>query len=133
MIIVLDATALVSDPLCSGVAWRVLAHARKVWGVRLVISDVSVVESIAGYRRRLLDAAVGLDKWTSRYPALGFEVEARAVGEAITRLSDDYPDHLDRALHDAGVEVLPVPNIPHLTLVKRATQRVKPCNVNGDG
>jgi hypothetical protein len=133
VIIVLDATAIVSDPLCSGLAWKVLAHAHNAWAVRCVISDVSVLESIAGYRRRLKEAVVGLDRWGSKHVALGLDVQAKAIREVIDELGSEYPDRLDRMLRDAGVEVLPVPNVAHLTLVERATQRIKPCDSNGDG
>jgi hypothetical protein len=32
MLLVLDTTALLADPMCSGTAWRVVAHASRAWG-----------------------------------------------------------------------------------------------------
>ncbi len=127
MLILLDTTALVSDPLCVGVAWRVLVHAQQSWGVRVAISDVSVVETIAGYRRRLEEAVLGLDRWASRHAALGLDVEVQNLRQNFAERAADYPERLASALADAGVEVLAIPGVAHLTLVERATRCAHAC------
>ena len=133
MLVVLDTTAIVADPYCGGIAWRVLAHARDAWGVRAAVSDVTVLEAVAGYRRRLGDAQAGLDRWATRYVALGLQPTIDSAKADLRSLGESYPERLAESLRGVGVEVVPVPPIPHTTLVERATMRLKPCDQDGNG
>ncbi|MFD7388817.1 PIN domain-containing protein [Streptomyces sp. NPDC059852] len=134
MIVLLDTTAFVADPHCSGTAWRVLAHATSAWNVRIVVPRVVIQEAVAGYRRRANEALVGLQRQKDKNGgALGISAiydKARAdIEEEVERYSESLEGHLN----EIGAEFLDPPAIGHLELVERSTQRRKPCDGNGNG
>jgi PIN domain len=130
VIVVLDSTALVSDPLLRRVPWKTLAH----WGVRLCITDVVLQEAIAGYNRRLDKAVVGFEKWAARHAgSLGIQSLAAGGRRQLSERRASYAKQLRSALNETPIEVLPIPNVEHHVLVQRATRRVKPCDKDGNG
>jgi hypothetical protein len=60
MIVVLDANALVMDPLCGGIAWRILALGAASWRVSVAVPRVAMIEAVAIYQRRVEEALAGL-------------------------------------------------------------------------
>jgi len=97
------------------------------------VSEVVVAEAVSGHRRLTDEAKVGLVRWAAKHGALGLSAVATTAQETINRAADAYDSTLRRALVDAGAEIIDPPNIPHMQLVKRATERRRPCNSNGDG
>ncbi|MEU8749726.1 PIN domain-containing protein, partial [Streptomyces chartreusis] len=134
MIVLLDTTVFVADPHCGGTAWRVLAHAASAWDVRLLVPEVVIKEAVAGYRRRTEEALVGLQRQKEKHGgALGIssvydDARARIDAEAL-----GYPETLHRLLDDIGAQTVSPPEISHMELVERATQRRKPCDGSGNG
>lgn len=133
MIIVLDTTAVMSDPRCSGLAWQVLVQAREAWGLRVVVPEVVVIEAVAGYQRRLQGSLVGLERWLDKQTALGLDHLASGLHEEIAKQAREYSDYLLSLFKDMGLEIAAVPDVDHRELVERAAQRRKPCDENGDG
>jgi hypothetical protein len=130
VIVVLDSTVLVADPVLRGVRWKTLAH----WGVRLCITEVVLQEAIAGYGRRIDDAGVGFEKWASRHTgALDLESLAAGVRRQLSERKASYAAQLRSVLNAIPVDVLPIPDVDHNTLIHRATGRVRPCKQTGDG
>lgn len=80
MIVLLDSTALVSNPRRAGIAWKVLAHAAGRGDVRVCVTAVVVLEASAGLERRLEDARSELESWKRKYAGhLGLEAGLIAV------------------------------------------------------
>lgn len=136
MIIVIDSTEIVSDPLLRSVPWRILAQAPRRWGVRLCLTEVVLHEATAGYNRRMNDAVTGFDQWAKQAGALGLPP---LVADLRQQLSEgaasaaSYGRELRSKLDAIPIEVLPIPEVDHRVLIERAVNRVKPCTAKGDG
>jgi hypothetical protein len=134
MIVALDSTVLVSDPLLGSTAWKILAHASRQWDVRLCTTELVLLEAAAGYRRRMAEATVGFERWEARHAgALGLQSLAAEVRNRLSELEAAYATKLRGVLDDIPVEVLPIPDVSHRVLVERATNRIPPCDEAGDG
>ena len=134
MIVVLDSTVLVSDPLLRGVPWKILAHAARRLGVRLCITEVVLQEATAKYSRRIDDAVVGFERWGAKHSsALGMQSLVAGVRQELLEHAASYGEQLRSLLDAIPVEVLPIPDVEHQVLVQRATSRVRPCKQTGDG
>jgi hypothetical protein len=134
MIVLLDTTAFVADPHCSGTAWRVLAHATSAWNVRIVVPRVVIKEAVAGYRRRANEALVGLQRQKDKNGgALGISAIYDKARASIEEEVERYSERLEGHLSEIGAEFLDPPAIGHLELVERSTHRRKPCDGNGNG
>ncbi|MBM0260576.1 PIN domain-containing protein, partial [Micromonospora sp. 4G55] len=134
MIVLLDATVFVKDPMCSGVAWRVLAHRMPAWSVDVRVTEVVIAEAVAGFGRRIDEALVGLDRWSGKHAgALGLSAIASTAHTDISAFKAAYEDRLHGLLRSARVEVIPPADVPHMDMVNRATKRRKPCDQSGNG
>ncbi len=134
MIVLLDTTAILRDPLCASTAWRVLAQAVPAWDLRILVSEVVIAEAAAGYRRSVEEARVGFDRWADKHGRpLGLSKILSVAAEETRAAADSYESHLRQALQDAGAAFIAPPTVAHLDLVIRATQRRKPCDSHGNG
>ncbi|WP_327188529.1 PIN domain-containing protein [Streptomyces xinghaiensis] len=134
MIVVLDTTAFSSDFMCSGTAWRVLAHASRAWGLQIYVPEVVVAEAIGGYEREISNTSVAIDKVVTKYAGrLGLGQHFGDFLENLQDLRNDYPERLARLIGDLDGAVLPPPEVSHMELAKRAASRRKPCDHKGDG
>ena len=134
MIVLLDATVIGSDLGCSSAAWQVLALATPGWGVKVAVTEVVVAEAVALYQRKIEAAHIGLERWAEKHLAAIGLPEARSAAESV--LSDAasaYADRLRANLKASHVDLLAVTDMPHMVLVRRATDRRRPCNDKGDG
>ncbi|MFJ3861419.1 PIN domain-containing protein [Streptomyces sp. NPDC090085] len=134
MIVVLDTTAFSSDFMCSGTAWRVLAHANKAWGLQIRVPEVVVAEAIGGYEREIGNTCLAVDKIVTKYAGrLGLRQHFGDFLEGLQERRNDYPELLAQMIEDLGGSVLPPPEVSHMELAKRAASRRKPCDHKGDG
>ncbi|WP_406505745.1 PIN domain-containing protein [Streptomyces sp. NBC_01602] len=134
MIVVLDTTAFSSDFMCSGTAWRVLAHASKAWGLQIRVPEVVVAEAIGGYEREIGHASLAVDKIVTKYAGrLGLGQQFGDFLESLQERRSDYQERLSQLIEDLGGSVLPPPEVPHMELTRRAASRRKPCDQKGDG
>ncbi|MEU4618037.1 PIN domain-containing protein [Streptomyces umbrinus] len=134
MIVVLDTTAFSSDFMCSGTAWRVLAHASKAWGLQIRVPEVVVAEAIGGYEREIGNVSLAVDKVVTKYAGrLGLGQHFGGFLEGLQQRRSDYPERLSKLIEDLGGSVLPPPDVSHMELAKRAASRRKPCDHKGDG
>jgi PIN domain len=134
MFILLDTTAILSDPLCAGTAWRVLAHAEPAWNLRVFVPEVVVAEAIAGYRRRITEALVGFQRWGDKHAGpLGLRSVREAAEAALEEAASSYPARLREALNDLNATVIKPPDVAHMVLVERAAARRRPCDADGNG
>ncbi|MEU5190126.1 PIN domain-containing protein [Streptomyces klenkii] len=134
MIVVLDTTAFSSDFMCSGTAWRVLAHASKAWELQIRVPEVVVAEAIGGYEREIGHVSLAVEKIVTKYAArLGLGQHFGGLLESLQERSRNYPERLYRLIEDLGGSILPPPDVSHMELTKRAASRRKPCDHKGDG
>lgn len=133
MILLLDSTALTSDPMFAGISWRILVHAARHDDVRICVTEVCRRESIANYQRRLTFAADGLAKWGTKYSGLGLDGLQTTVQEDLAAKAADYEQVMASMFDRVPVEILDVPAVDHTTLIDRAVRRTPPCDSNGNG
>ena len=134
MLVLLDATAIMSDPTCGGISWRVLANAASAWNVQVYVPEVVLIEAIAGYQRRVAEAAVGLTRWAGRHVGpLGLAEAHETFERGLADAASSYPARLRESLEALKATVLEPPEVAHLTLVERAASRRRPCDNQGDG
>jgi hypothetical protein len=134
MLVVLDTTAIMSDPMCAGVAWRVLANARSVWDVHVYVPEVAVIEAVAGYQRRLAEAMVSWERWEQKHGRpLGLTDTVAAAEAALKEAASSYPARLRASLDELDATVLAPPAVDHTVIVQRAASRRRPCDDHGDG
>jgi hypothetical protein len=134
MLVVLDTTAIMSDPMCAGVAWRVLANARSLWDVHVYVPEVAVIEAVAGYQRRLAEAMVSWERWEQKHGRpLGLTDTVAAAKAALKEAASSYPARLRASLDELDATVLAPPAVDHMVIVQRAASRRRPCDDHGDG
>jgi hypothetical protein len=134
MLVVLDTTAIMSDPMCAGVAWRVLANARSMWDVQVYLPEVAVIEAVAGYQRRLAEAMVSWERWEQKHGRpLGLTDTMAATEAALKEAASSYPAQLRASLDELDATVLAPPAVDHTVIVQRAASRRRPCDDHGDG
>ena len=124
MIVALDTTVLVADPLFRSTAWKILVHASRRHGVRLCVSDIVRREAIAGYERRIGEALVGLERWETKHAhPLGIASFSARLRQEMSDAASSYEETLAATLDAVPVEVLPIPDVDHSVLVDRAVRR----------
>jgi hypothetical protein len=133
VIVVLDANAIMQDPMCAGAIWQVLAHAPADWHLRLAVSEVAVAEAVAGYERETQRAILQLEKVAKSWGRMGAKSDVEALRDALLLRSQRYPEHLASSLSAAGTKILAPPNVSHREIVGRAVARRRPCDAEGDG
>ncbi|MEV5966130.1 PIN domain-containing protein [Kribbella sp. NPDC051952] len=135
LIIVLDTNVILGDPMCSGDAWGVLAHAAEAWDLEVFVPGVVLLEAIGGFQRRLAELSIAFDGFADkkRFRAMGLLSGVEDMQMAIHEASEMYSDRLKQILLDFDAKILPLPDVPHSVLVERAVSRRKPCDTHGDG
>lgn len=122
--IVVDTNILSMSPYLSRDEWNILARHMEDWHVRLLIPEVVLLETInvaprpwAEQRKKFAEAKVA---------DLGIQDEVDAVSQRIQERIDGYEDSLRSRLSELGAEIIPVPEIPHLDIAQRASDRRAP-------
>ncbi len=134
MLVILDTTAIMNEPHCTGTAFRALAHGAVAWNVRVLVPEVVLIEATAGHKRRINEASAALDGWVRKHAGpLGLGHIRKEVAETLDKESNSYRSILDSTLAELKAEIIPPPEIEHAVLVQRAASRRKPCDSNGDG
>ncbi len=93
-----------------------------------------MLEASAGFKRRMTDSLVGLTRWGDKYGSL---MASRDAAEALSRHLEEvaytYQQNLRDLLDAIPVDVIPIPDVDHDLLVRRAAERMPPCDAKGDG
>jgi uncharacterized protein YeaC (DUF1315 family) len=123
-----------SDPLCKGTAWRVLANAPSAWDIQIFLPEVAVLEAVAGYQRRLTEALAGVSSWEKKLGTLlGLTNLTKTLDNALKESAASYPDQFQSSLNELGAKILAPPDVDHIQVVQRAVSRRRPCDQKGDG
>lgn len=134
MIVVLDTTVFGADALCLGNAWQALVLARSAWGIRISVTEVTLEEAIGNYNREVQSQREKFqDIADKRLGSLGLRGAFLEFDDVLAEAASTHEYDLRSKLGHAGVDILPVADIPHMDIVRRAVARRRPCNDKGDG
>lgn len=134
MIVVLDSNAMMADPHLAGVAWKVLAHKAQSDNIRIAISEVTFEEVAAGHSRLIAEKSAALVGWVDKnLGRLKLSHLADEMHSAIQSEARGYRQVLELRLKLVPIDLLPMPEVDHAILVRRAADRVPPCDNRGDG
>jgi hypothetical protein len=122
--IVLDTNILSMSPYLSREEWNILERHMEDWHVRLLIPEVVLVETINVAPRRWADERKKFAE--AKVADLGIQDEVDAVSRRIQERIDGYEKSLRSRLSELGAEIVPVPEIPHLDIAQRASDRRAP-------
>ncbi|MFI0410697.1 PIN domain-containing protein [Actinomadura sp. 3N508] len=130
MIVLFDANALTATPFHNA-WWKVLALASDDWNVQILIPRVSFEEMVAKAERDadklIKDLAAIANKAGN---TSGFQLARADLQER----RDAIRANLTEAAAAAGAVLVDPVNVPPMEIVRRQTQRIKPCKEsNGDG
>jgi hypothetical protein len=131
MRVVVDTSALYSDPAFAGASGRLLLAACQSEDIELVVPEVVILEAVNVFRERLEQASRLARKAHREFNTLDVEFAADVPDEAAAVAA--YEEKLRRHLDDAGASVPPPPEIDHLELAKRAIAKRKPFDGKGRG
>ncbi|WP_083933148.1 PIN domain-containing protein [Kribbella catacumbae] len=130
MLVVPDANVLMADPLCRGIAWKIVAHAPSRWNLRVFVLEAIVREAVAGHARSVVEGQAALRRWSRKFH------QDRIYRDALPRLAqaeEGYEQQLRLALEQLGATIAQPADIPHLQIIDRAINRRRPCDAKGDG
>ncbi|MGE0844387.1 PIN domain-containing protein, partial [Pseudonocardia sp.] len=133
MLLVLDTTALISDPYCRSASWQILIPAKSTWNVRMMIPEVVVIEAVRGFERKVAEASTAVARWSDKHRYAIGDTPAAAATIELTKMRDGYETDFAAILAEADVEIVAPPAAGHLEIVQRAATRRRPCDNNGDG
>jgi hypothetical protein len=128
--IVLDSTVLSrGDRFFEGFAARIVAGEATAGRLRLVVPETVVLECSANHERDVYGAVKSLE--SAQDALTKFRANAAEFARFEPRLS--YGEDLREIIRQAGGEIWPIPDVPHLRLVEKAVARKRPFNDKGDG
>lgn len=126
--IVLDATELARDYLCTGLAYEVLGHVLHATWFNVYVPASVFEEVVASHGRAVQEARRSVERLARPRRLLGLPpIEVEDV-------PFDYRAYLtERFDAQLGITVLPWPAVPHEELVARAVTRTPPFDEKGGG
>lgn len=131
MLVILDSTVLFADRFLQGNDLRLLLNASREAEPRVAVTEVSVLEAINKVWENAEEALGRIDKGTASLKKLRALTADFVTDVTSTAVAADYERYLRQALKEHAVEVLPIPNIAHGEVVRRALQRRKPFDPEG--
>jgi PIN domain len=130
-VIVLDANILVASPRLENRDWSSLINSASDWGIRIVVPEVAVMEAInvvtrnwASRRAKVAALDVGVFDVGVSHSAMLDEIDAQIAA---------YGDLLRSRIEQAGVQVVPTPDVPHIEIARRASKGRAPFTKDKDG
>ena len=133
MIIIIDSNVFIADPHCKGLAWRAFIHAAPAWGLHVATTEVVIAEVVSKYERVIDERQKELDKISRSLSQFGLDQVLSRPSAMMAAAKEAYPNVVRKILNDCDVEIVQVPDIPHMELVERATKRRRPCDDEGNG
>lgn len=132
--LVLDANALSSDHYLASPSFTVIANEIADGELELIVPEVAVIETVGNFRRSISDAHDALEKFAGKWNRLLPEPEKlEGLDTYLDDLAAAYEETLGKKLTVLGARIQPIPDVDHSLLVKRATERRRPCDNNGNG
>lgn len=98
------------------------------------MTEVVALETVGGMRSKTQEAHSAMRRWRRTWGGhLNLHEKAEALCDETHTVGVEYETTLRLLLKRLGIEVVGIPEIPHLALVERAVSRRKPCDEKGDG
>lgn len=136
--VVVDANVIIQSPRLSSGAWRAALHAQQTGVLDLRVPELCVLEAVAWMERELPARVTKFRKAMSDLDRVGVRLELDPWAEdplGVGRLAGEadaaYESYLRGRL--AGCKILPIPEVAHEQLIRRAVRRVRPFNDAGSG
>ena len=134
--VVVDTNILVSSPRLSSSAWRAFLSAGRQGVVGIFVPEVCLIEAEGWVRREGSLRSEEMTRSIQRLEQIGVRIAQWGVEDQTQRLTADavsgYRRYLEERLQGAAT-VLPIPDVSHEFLVRRAVERVRPFNEKGTG
>lgn len=132
--LVVDANTLSSDHYLAGPSFTVIANEIADGDLEVIVPEVAVIETVGNFRRSISDAHDALEKFSGKWKRLLPEpTKVDALDTYLDELAAAYEETLRAKLMVLGARIEPIPDVDHALLVKRATERRRPCDKNGNG
>jgi hypothetical protein len=132
--LVVDANTLSADHYLGGPSFTVIANEISDGDFELVVPEVAVIESVGNYRRSVVEAHEAIAKLGGKVGRLlRNDSKLDELNSHLDELADAYESTLREQLESLGARVEPIPDVDHADLVRRATERRRPCDKNGNG
>jgi len=125
---VLDSTVFGGDRYLESAAGRVLRDESEAGRLRIAVPTVVLLESDANHRRAVLKANEQLIAARDKLEQL----RAPQAGDLRPRKLQ-YRQEIEELVRAADSKLLPIPDVPHATLIEKAVNRIRPFDSNGDG
>ena len=130
-VVIVDTNIIAVSPRLDSGTWTSMVGHAKDWGIRIVVPEVVVMETVSVVRRRWRtdrDRLAGL-----RLGQFRLTDNQAAMVAAIDRESDEYEEGLSARLSELGIEIQPVPPIDHMEIARRASAGRTPFRRNKEG
>ena len=115
-------------------AQALLTYVGRSAKVRLCVSEIAILELVNLYREELLKTIDALDHTLTSLKKLEPHfIDAPAVAVNIDESVSHFEHQLRERLAHARVRVLPIPEVPHELVIKRALAKRKPFDDKGRG
>jgi hypothetical protein len=122
--VVVDTNILKRSPRLTRQEWVLLSERRTDWNLRLLIPEVVEMEA-AGVVTR--DWVIQRDAFRgAKVGEFGLQNHVDALVKGIESHINGYEDYLTKRLSELGAEVVPVPNVSHLEVARRASAQIAP-------
>lgn len=134
MKLVVDANTLSGDFYVSGPSFTVIAAEVAEGDLEVIVPEVAVIETVGNFRRATGDAHAALERFSGKWSRLlreGTKIEE--LDKYLDELANEYEATIRERLVALGARVEPIPEVDHAELVKRAADRRRPCDKNGNG
>ncbi|MDJ0404006.1 PIN domain-containing protein [Rhodococcus erythropolis] len=132
VIIVLDATVLLSNPQLNSKWWDGLIAATAGWNARVVVPRVVIAETVANFRRNVTGLLPALSEWGKKENRFGVAPIRDAAAKSVLALADDFEGTLSAALIASGVSIVEPPSnqgvADHSTVARRVAEHRKPAD-----
>ncbi len=134
MLIVLDATTIISAGFGNSALFRFLLLSSEIAGHSIYIPESVIEEVIAKFERELRSKA---EKTTTTLRDLGRHIQKFMLTPIYdidqSQEVNAYSERLHKQLSDAHCTIVPYPDVSHTELLKRAVSRHRPFDDRGSG
>jgi rRNA-processing protein FCF1 len=130
-VVIVDTNIIAACPRLDNNTWTSLVEHAEEWGIRIVVPEVVVMETVSVVRRRWRSER---DKLAA-LPLEQFRLtdNQAAMVTAIDQESDGYEDYLLARLGELGIKIQPVPPADHMEIARRASAGRAPFTRNSQG
>ncbi|CAN7254549.1 PIN domain-containing protein [Arthrobacter sp. LjRoot14] len=122
--VVIDTNILKMSPYLTRPEWFSLSAHNANGKVRLLVPEVVVMEAVNVVPRDRVTQRDDFSK--AKVGEFGLQDNVNEIVQTIQDRIDSYESALSKKLTELGVEVVPVPEVPHLEVARRASRTIAP-------